>query len=309
MDNMDTSAVAGTSVDVTHSEEPLAPGDVLTPGISATAASGSRKTRQFVKPRTFDGLVSWREYQSQFNRVALLNEWSEEEKVDYLWVNLTGSALSFVEGLPAQDKSSYQTLCHALESRFGAEHLAMLYKAELLQKTRKKGQSLPELAQEVRKLSDCAYPNFPVDAKEELATEKFIEALQNAGLRLHLHQASPKSLTHAVELATHYEALRDADSRNHPRVRMVAPSHSDGEDCDDDERGESSELCRLVKRLSERLSVVEDKEKTRKCYNCGRPGHLSKECRSAKNITCYNCGSRGHMARDCKVVKSSAPGN
>ena len=43
----------------------------------------------------------------------------------------------------------------------------------------------------------------------------------------------------------------------------------------------------------------------RKCYRCGKTGHMMSECRWA-NGACFGCGQEGHLVRDCpdpKVIK------
>ncbi|KAD3641214.1 hypothetical protein E3N88_30438 [Mikania micrantha] len=54
-----------------------------------------------------------------------------------------------------------------------------------------------------------------------------------------------------------------------------------------------------------------------KCTNCGRNGHLAKDCRSNPNLNnnnqntlkgCYECGKLGHMRRDCPQLKKGGGG-
>nr|GEX18715.1 reverse transcriptase domain-containing protein [Tanacetum cinerariifolium] len=40
------------------------------------------------------------------------------------------------------------------------------------------------------------------------------------------------------------------------------------------------------------------------CYNCGRPGHLAKDCRRKSTSVCYGCGERGHTQNCCLKKKS-----
>lgn len=48
------------------------------------------------------------------------------------------------------------------------------------------------------------------------------------------------------------------------------------------------------------------------CYNCGKPGHMSRDCTESQmrgggggGSTCYNCGEMGHFSRECPNRMSS----
>ena len=63
-----------------------------------------------VNPRPYDGTTSWTGYNSHFQRVSRINGWTDGQKLDFLWVNLTGNALTYVENLAPERAVSYATL-------------------------------------------------------------------------------------------------------------------------------------------------------------------------------------------------------
>ena len=81
-----------------------------------------------------------------------MNGWSAEQKLDYLWIHLAGEALNYVENLNSEYTVSYSALCQALDNRFGDNQSAELFKSLLRSRSRKPGESLQELAQDITHL-------------------------------------------------------------------------------------------------------------------------------------------------------------
>jgi hypothetical protein len=56
----------------------------------------------------------------------------------------------------------------------------------------------------------------------------------------------------------------------------------------------------------DRTKINKARAQYRRCFNCGKMGHISADCtKAAGNKACYNCGEDGHIAKDCSNEKTT----
>ena len=118
-------------------------------------------TKPHIRPSPYDGVSSWDDYRAQFELVAELNGWDGCTKAIYLAASLQGPARAILGDLDSSKRRDFSALIEALESRFGSKHQTEMYRAQLCCRTRKREETLPELAQAVQRLTRQAYPNGP----------------------------------------------------------------------------------------------------------------------------------------------------
>ena len=90
---------------------------------------------------------------------------------------MRGSALTVLTNLPEEQRGDFTALITALKNRFGNNHQAELNRAHLRSRTKKRDESLPELAEDVEQLTRLAYPEAAETMIVVLAKDQFIDAL------------------------------------------------------------------------------------------------------------------------------------
>ena len=250
--------------------------------------------RPRVMPDQFNGNGSWPEFISHFEICADLNEWSNRQKAQYLSVSLRGAACQLLRTLTPAKRLNYHELVTALGRRFNPENQTELFRAELRNCQRLASQSLPELAQEVRRLVHLAYPTASQDVMDVLGRDYFIDALDDSDLRWRVYQVKAKSLDDAVCAAVEMEAYKKAErQRIQPRksVRQVdlykyenslSPAAND---------------MSLEKIQQQMEQLKEMMEKLKQKPNFSQQGSGKKE---RKDIECWNCGIKGHYRSECR---------
>jgi hypothetical protein len=132
--------------------------------------NSSQESKVNMKPATFDGTGSWLYYKAHFDACCKINRWSEKLKGLYLAVSLRGQAQGVFGNLGTKDRS-FNELVKALEKRFAPPNQKELYRTQLRERKQKPSESLSEMGQDIRRLTNLAYPSAPSDVRETLAKE------------------------------------------------------------------------------------------------------------------------------------------
>ena len=248
------------------------------------ARSDKRKT-DIVKPDKFDGSASWIDFKSHFEVCAELNKWTFTEKGMYLAVALRGQAQSVLGNLPVGDRCNYRLLSNALEERFLPPNQTELYRAQLRERRQRASESLPELGQDLRRLVNLAYPTAPIEVRETLAKEQFIDALKESEMRLRVKQARPMDLNDAIRHAVELDAFNSAERRlNESKgyLREVKPQ----------EKAETGDT------ITSLLKAVQDIKKEMKELKMKvEKGNDNKPYSTV--VGCNFCKKKGHVKTSC----------
>lgn len=218
----------------------------------------------YTKPNTYDGNTNWSDYKIHFETVAKLNGWSNEIKALQLIACMQGQALATLGDIDTNCPPRYENLIEILTKRFAPQNQTELYRTQLDCRKRKKGENLPELAQDIKRQVRLAYPTAPQDVRDNIAYKCFRDALNDFDLEWAICQGSHESIDEALNFALKYEAFKL--SHRPPMLRQI----SDG-----------------TLLAPENSSKVEHKSnpsvKTQgPCYYCGNVGHFKRDCRKRR---------------------------
>lgn len=208
---------------ISHSNIEVVNSDTET---SASTSQSRADNYLKLKPQHFSGTDDFEDFLTQFEITSELNSWNYRAKSLHLANCLTGAARALLNELTADQRRDYKNLVQKLTERYGSENRAEVFRSQLKSRTRGKGETIPELAQAIKKLTRQSYPKVSQDVIEALALDHFIDALTETEIRLRLREVGPKSLTEAEKIAVRMEAHRIADKQ---RTRLVGQVEQDNQ--------------------------------------------------------------------------------
>jgi len=185
-----------------------------------------------MKPDKFNGTGSVETFLAQFDICCSYNSWNDQDKAAHLKCCLTGVAGQLLWDTGRPDELTYRELRDKLRRRFGSDDQQEKFQAELRARRRRRGETLAELYQDVRRLMTLAYPGEGASSLcEQIAKDYFIASLGDRDLELKIREREPRDLEsafkHAVRLEAYDKAVID-DNRDQYKGKGNRYKQDDG---------------------------------------------------------------------------------
>ena len=280
--------------------------------------SVDRFKKPLVLPDKFDGSVGWQDYHAHFELCAELNYWSISQKASYLAVSLRGPAQELLGDMSPDMRQNYSILVETLQARFGSEGQNELFRAQLKSRRRKSNESLPELAQAIKRLIARGYPNANVALREILALDHFIDALLDSETRLRLKQNKPATLDECVRMAIELEAFQKAEEEKFSgkNKKFLRATQSDKNQTEQLLLNKVNNLEKKLelflsqskkeesKNVQSNVSDVSDKSNVKQNPQSGDVQTKKKFVpKDLSKVQCYKCKNYGHYKTECPENK------
>ncbi|GFS89464.1 retrovirus-related Pol polyprotein from transposon 412 [Nephila pilipes] len=100
-------------------------------------------------------------------------------KAFHLAASLRRDVADIIETLPEEQRHDFQALSGALELRFGGKCTKEYSRLQLKSRYQNAGESLQESADDIQRLSHLAFSDCPVETRQDLALQHFIDSVRD----------------------------------------------------------------------------------------------------------------------------------
>ena len=260
--------------------------------IRGNASCSILHTSPHMKPPTYNGDEDWESYLNHFELCAMLGRWSYQDRVLYLAASLRGNAQVYYMTLMPAERPSYHTLVVKLGLRFSNARQQPMWISRLEARVRRQNESIAELGDDLRCMSQRAYSSLNNEAKEMLALNQLYKSV-SPELKYKCISKNCTSVTQAVSIIELYEAILGEDSaKNLVRQATAEPDRNLQAKESFSYNGDDNNFQGILRQLQNCIEML-----SRQC-NTQTRGDQGPRDRNGQRL-CYICFSPRHLQRDC----------
>ena len=249
-------------------------------------------TAPHMKPQTYNGDEDWESYLNHFELCSKLGRWSYQDRVLYLAASLRGNAQVYYMTLMPAERSSYHTLVVKLGLRFSNARQQPMWISRLEARVRRQNESIAELGDDLRRMSQRAYSSLNSEAKEMLALNQLYKSVSHE-LKYKCISKNCTSVTQAVSIIELYEAILGEDSaKNLVRQATAEPDRNLQAKESFSYSRDDNNLQGILRQLQNCIEML-----SRHC-NTKTRGDQGPRDRNGQGL-CYICFSSCHLQRNC----------
>ena len=164
---------------------------------------------KLLPPFTGEG-EKWEAWFAQFEEVADDNNWTTSQRLKALRPLMRKSAGEFVfYTLTPEVHSNYRTLAKELMTCYRKVESKKGYQSKWTSLRQTAGQNEEELAAEIKRIYEKAFPGRDTESKQDDLLTKFLQALSDNAVRLAMEYVKdPDDIDEAVEFVVQYKEAR-----------------------------------------------------------------------------------------------------
>jgi len=164
--------------------------------------TGSVRFRKHIlKLPKFDGTQSFEAFWARFRNRAEYNRWDRKDRLIFLRNSLEAEAANVFWDYDEKVTNSLSRLTATLKQRFSGQAFVDKHRTELSNRCRRKNESLQSLHVDIRRLAALTFPDAEHTAREALATDYFLDVLDDLDFALQVRERQPATLDAALAIA------------------------------------------------------------------------------------------------------------
>lgn len=245
------------------------------------------------------GSVSVTQFLESVDVAGCLGNWSDSQKLGIAKLKLKGTAYLFLSAhAEVKAFTKWEEFREALTLRFKKKEPLAHAEQRFRSCTQRASEGIEEFAtrlllegqETVRKSTDEAENLFRKKVLGEALLAQFLCGLRD-GIKRFVLSRNPMSFEEAITIAQLEEHNEQLVSGQESKKILFASASSPSRGAKGNGKTGPVKTASIV------------------CFDCGKAGHVRRDCPRQKGVECFNCGKRGHIKRQCWAPEKGKGGH